>query len=639
VLGGQIDGQPANQMVSRYLRAEADAALERRRQNLESLKTPEQLAEYQRRLKEFFIEQLGGFPERTPLNAQVVGRIPGDGFRVEKVIFESRPKHHVTAIVFLPDGDERATPKPPWPAVLVPCGHSANGKASSSNQLACILLARNGIAAMCYDPIGQGERYQLLDDAGKPKHRSTSEHTIVGAHSMLVARNTASYRVWDGLRAIDYLCERKDVDPARIGCTGCSGGGTLTSYLMSLDERIACAAPSCYITSFERLLATIGPQDAEQNIHGQIGFGMNHGDYILMRGPRPTLLCASTRDFFDIEGTWQSFREAKRFYTRLGYPERVSLLEADASHGYPQLHREGMARWMSRWLLARDEPIAESDAEAFSDAELQCTPDGQVMLIEGEASVFDFNRAEAERLRVQREAFWKEHSTDEARAATRKLSGARPLADIGADVKRLGTIDRQGYKIEKLTITPEAGIVLPALLFTPTVVDESLPPVLYVHGEGKHVDAAAGGAIEKLAKSGHTVLAIDQRGTGETGEGSRFKDIFTAYLLGRSMVGMQTDDVLAAAKALQEMTGSRPQLVAIGAACSPALHAAALESKPFGRVRLIGAPSSWSAQLAEPETPGMLAGAVHGALAVYDTAELLRVLRDENIELEIVETD
>ena len=85
-----------------------------------------------------------------------------DGYRVEKVIYESRPDHHVTANLYLPEG------KPPFPGVLVPCGHSANGKAAEAYQRACILMAKNGLAVLCYDPIGQGERVQLLDDDGKP---------------------------------------------------------------------------------------------------------------------------------------------------------------------------------------------------------------------------------------------------------------------------------------------------------------------------------------------------------------------------------------------------------------------------------------------------------------------------------------
>jgi hypothetical protein len=105
---------------------------------------------------------------------------------------------------------------------------------------------------------------------------------------------------------------------------------------MALDDRLACAAPSCYVTSFGRLLDTVGPHDTSQNSHGRLAFGLDHVDYLLLRAPRPTLVLANTQEFFDVRGTWDSFRKAKRFSTRLGYPERVELSEVDAKHGYPR---------------------------------------------------------------------------------------------------------------------------------------------------------------------------------------------------------------------------------------------------------------------------------------------------------------
>src|SRR5207248_9320368 len=102
---------------------------------------------------------------------------------------------------------------------------------------------------------------------GKPAIAgSTSEHTMAGVGALLVGGSTATYRIWDGLRSLDYLAGRPEVDAKRLGCTGNSGGGTLTAYLMVLDDRLVAAAPSCYITSLERLFATIGPQDADPNI-------------------------------------------------------------------------------------------------------------------------------------------------------------------------------------------------------------------------------------------------------------------------------------------------------------------------------------------------------------------------------------
>ncbi len=290
VLPSSFDGTTSSGMVHDYLMQEAQKAFDRRDAEYEKLKTPEQLAAYQQRMRQFFVTKLGGFPERTPLNPQVVAKEDRDGYRIEKIIFESQPKHFVTAVLYLPEAE------PPYPGVLVPCGHSYNGKAADPYQRASILLAKNGMAALCYDPIDQGERFQLLDADGKPLAATTKGHTMLGVGSILVGRNTATYRIWDGMRGIDYLQSRPEVDPERIGCTGNSGGGTLTSYLMALDQRIKCAAPSCYLTSFRRLMETIGPQDAEQNIHAQIAYRMGHADYILMRGPEADVdVCRHTR--------------------------------------------------------------------------------------------------------------------------------------------------------------------------------------------------------------------------------------------------------------------------------------------------------------------------------------------------------
>src|SRR5262245_8660371 len=390
VIAKAAKSQPSA-MLRTYLLAECQKHFDARRAAVAKLKTPADVRARQKALRDKLLEALGGFPERTPLNARVTGTLKGDGYTVEKVIYESRPGHHVTANFYLPKG------KGPFPGVLMPIGHSSNGKAADYVQRGCILLAKNGIAALAYDPIGQGERRQLFDDSGKPAvPGSTTEHTLVGVGALLVGSNTATYRIWDGIRSLDYLAGRPEVDPKKLGCTGCSGGGTLTSYLMALDDRIVAAAPSCYITSLERLFATIGPQDAEQNITGQVALGIEHADYLSLRAPRPTLICAATADFFDIQGTWATFREAKQVYGVLGHPERVDLVEFNTTHGYPKPQREAVVRFMRRWLLGKDDAPTEGEFPIARDADLQCTRTGQVLEDFKGRSTFDLN-AERER--------------------------------------------------------------------------------------------------------------------------------------------------------------------------------------------------------------------------------------------------
>lgn len=638
VLSEEIDGVAPARIMTAYFQHLTDAAFERRAEAYEAMKTDEQLKAHQQKMRQFFIDRLGGFPERTPLNPQITGQRQMDGYRFEKIIYESQPNHFVTAILYLPDSN------PPFPGILVPCGHSDNGKAAEVYQRVCILMAKNGMVVLCYDPSDQGERYQLLDENGNPKIGGTLGHTMMGVGSILVGRNYAGYRVWDGMRSIDYLQSRNEIDPERIGCTGNSGGGTLTSYLMALDERIACAAPSCYLTTLQHQI----PQDAEQNIHAQIAFGMDHADYVMIRAPKPTLLCTATQDFFDINGTWKLFREAKRFYTRLGFPERLNLIETDQTHGFSLHLREGANRWMLRWLRQIDQPVTESNFSTLADEDLQCTPQGQVMRIKDARTVYDLNRDLERVLSEQRNELWKTKDKAELLNEIRKIAGIRKYQDLpNPSVSLRGGLERERYKIDKYVISPETGISLPSLLFIPKG-ESTKAPVLYVHGEGKQTDAGEGGPIEVLLEQGHLVLAVDLRGIGETTSvenykgwtkyfGTNWNNFFSAYMLDKSYVGMRTEDIFACVKFLIEKTADspekRPLLMAIGETGVPALHAAALEPDLFGSVRIEKSLVSWNNVLQSDITTNQLINTIHGALKVYDLPDLVTCIPKDKLTL------
>ena len=477
---------------------------------------PAEIEAYQTAMKAFFSEQIGGLPERTDLNPQVLGRVDRDGFAIEKIMFESRPHFHVTGGLFLPD------PKrfpPPWPAVVVVCGHTANGKAYEGYQRGTALAAKYGIAGLIIDPIGQGERKQVLDDEGQPEVPSTTEHSLLGTAAMLVGWNTARWEIWDGMRAIDYLQSRDDIRGDRIGCMGNSGGGTQTSYLMALDDRVQAAAPSCYITSFPRLLETIGPQDSEQNIHGQIGFGMDHADYIMMRAPKPTMIACATKDFFDIQGTWNSFRYAKRLYTRLGAAANVQLAEVDATHGWHPLLRQASVKFMLQHLAGRIVDVEDAEWEVLSDEAFQVAPGGQVLNIEGEVSAFDQVRQENQRLAEQRRQIQNETPLADRQQQIREIAGVRPPAELSApevELKEPRTVGDMTH--QPLVLRVDEDIWLPAVLVRSAAKSdqEAKPWTCVLYAEGKEAALAAGGIVDARLKSGHSVLAIDIRGVGET---------------------------------------------------------------------------------------------------------------------------
>ena len=637
VLQGTVDGAPAQAMMKRYLQGFADDAFAERAARFEAIKTPEDVAAYQARLRSLFIEHLGGFSERTPLNARTVGTLPGDGYQIEKVIFESRPGHFVTATLYLPDA-----PKP-VPGVIVPCGHDNDGKAGQTYQRASILLAMNGIAALCYDPTGQGERFHYFKADGAPEFGTTVHHSLMGVGAILTGTNIAQYRIWDGIRALDYLESRPEIDAQRLGCTGNSGGGTLTSQIMAVDPRVRVAAPSCYITSYPRLLDTIGPQDAEQHVYGQIAFGMDHADYIHLRAPQPTLLCAATQDFFDITGTWDSFREAKRLYGRLGVPEHVDLVETDATHGFSQPLREGMVRWMLRWLEGVEKRVQEPELTLRSPEELWCAPGGKTAALEGSLTPLDLHLELAEAAAPARQALW-QGDPDAALEKVRALTGMRSQAEMAVpSAEEAGALARDRYRILKRVLRPEPGIALPALHFVPADAAESV--VLYVNDTGVAMDAGPGGPIEQLVQRGKEVLAVDLRGFGETAAadyptgawtyvGKDWPDASRAYLLAKSYVGLRADDILACVNHLRA-NGERPlEIVATGQATLPALHAAAAMREQLAHLTLRRGIPSWQAVLEDPRASEQWTSAVHGALLHYDLPDLLGVLGADKVTLE-----
>ncbi|MDA0807735.1 MAG: acetylxylan esterase [Planctomycetota bacterium] len=637
------EAERADSKLYSHLQQEAYKALVRRAEAYEELKTPEQIEAYQQKLRRFMTEQLGGFPEKTPLNARTVGTIDADGYRIEKVIFDSQPQHHITANLYLPN-----LPKTdgPVPAIAVSSGHSRTAKTADYNQRFGIMMAKHGMAALCFDPIGQGERSQILTAEGHPQHNgTTTEHFLMGVGSTLVGRNTARYRVWDAMRAIDYLVSRPEVDASKIGFTGCSGGGTLTSYVMALDDRVACAAPACYLTTFRHLVETIGPQDAEQNIFGQLAFGLDHPDYVLMRAPRPTLISSTTGDYFNIEGAWQNYRQAKRVYGRLGFPERVDLVEVEGRHGVHPQNLATITHWFQRWLLGRDKPVSAVELPTLSEAELLCTKSGQVLTeFSDELSVFDLNAAHESELAASRVARWRGSDDAKQDSLVRTAIGVRPDAELKPpkfeDVSR---VKRENYHIDKLILRTDSGIPLPGLTFhPPSPVDDAY---LYLHEDGKLGDSEADGPIEDLISEGYAVVTVDLRGQGETGTGNRdatltdWKTFYLNYLLGKSLVGLRVEDALAAADfvAFYQKKRDSPRkvhLAGVGHAGIVALHAAALNPDLFASVTLKKTPRSWASVVRLKSPAGHLDSTVHGALEVYDLPDLVRLAGKDKVRFE-----
>jgi dienelactone hydrolase len=639
VLSEPADGGSPRRMMYAWLRQKAKEALDRRDQTLAQLRTPADCRAYQARMRRFFLDKLGELPDRTPLNARVIEKIERPTFRVEKVLFESQPGFFVSAALFLPKSAG------PYPAVLVSCGHSVNGKALATYQEGCILLAEHGMAALIYDPIGQGERRQMLKPDGSILWQAAMDHLFGGQTSMLVGQNIARYMIWDGMRAIDYLQSRGDILSKRVGAAGNSGGGTLTAYLWALDERIAAATPSCFITHFRSLLSTGGPGDCEQDIHGQLHYGLGYAEYLTLRAPCPALICAARNDYFPFEGAQQTLAEAKSLYGILDAGERVALTDAPGPHGWSPPLQKATVGWMLRWLGDRSTPVAALRGKALSDAEIQCTPRGQVLLLPGARSLYDLTRDVEKRLAQQRQRLWSQSSREQICQQVRRLAGIRPLESLSEpQLERCGTVAGGSHQVEKLLIRPEPGIVLPALLATPKGAMSG--KAWLAVGEIKEaILADPAGPMRQRLVDGDTVLVVDLRGVNETKRtdsplpevfaeyfDTDWEDVILAYLLGKSYVGMRAEDVLVCARWLGRQSQAKSARVHLWASDSlgpAALHANFLEPQLFASAEFVRFPASWSQCVQHPECVRRWSNTVHGALGTYDLPDLLRWVKPQ----------
>ena len=296
---------------------------------------------------------------------------------------------------------------------------------------------------------------------------------------------------------------------------------------------------------------------------------------------------------------------------------------------------------MGKWLLHRDEAISETEVPVHNDQEMRCTPSGQVLLLPKAKSIFDLYREEADRWASQRRRWQAEWAPGEFTSRIRRITGIRRLDEL-APLKaiKVGRLQQQGVSLDKLILRPADGVVLPALYYRPEKACGSA--VLYLNGEGKQaIDGGSDPWARRIQRGDTCALAVDLRGLGETATlpwryravaeylGNNSAEYFIAYMLGRSLVAMRAEDVLLSARYLASTLKAPREihLVATGAACVPAWHAAALEPELFTSFQQQGGIVSWQATMARDVNVGLLENTVHGALQVYDLPDLDRLIQ------------
>lgn len=584
----------------------------------------------------------GNFPERSDTEGRVVGTVEGPGFKVEKIVFKSRPGHYVTAHLYLP-----ATGKK-HPACIEMCGHGLNGKGSGSGT--AIQMARNGIAVLVTDPIGQGEMQQLIDENGKNKTRGvTTAHTLLAPMYNLLGSSLEAQIYWDNSRAIDYLATRKDIDIKKVGCYGFSGGGTEASYLLALDDRIQAAAVGLFFSDRTRTLEIQGPSDGCQWIPGEGKSGINHADMALCMAPRPFLVLDGLFDFVDHYGALKGMKELQQAYSVLGAAERVDQYYCIDGHACPPDAMEHLVGWMKRWLQQSNE-APQIAAVSWRGEDMLCTTKGQVNLefADAQNSMQDA-LAQCKALAAQRQTFVGQ-PLPQVKAKICELLGigeevlnkeplpsTLPGSALAQAVVSTGRTHGKDFEEYRFQLNREGEMPVGVVIRIPDAATEQSPIELHLCEQGKawylnDVDK------QDMTTNGNIIVAADVRGVGEMEDpyiynltkywNREWRTAVVALHEGRPLVGQRVVDVLTMVDffthKFDTLKGRPIHIYGDGLFGPVLMHAAVLDER-IDKVVLNHTLKSWSEYLENPLQHDMYTNVVQGALQYYDLPDLVRL--------------
>ena len=583
-------------MLYDYFMGALGAADERRRMELASLRDKTQLSALQDKVRRVMHAGIGVFPDRTPLNARQVGEIRKSDYTIEKIVFESRPEYYVTANVYRPNST--ATRRA---AVVESCGHYESGKAAPDYQRACIGLAKKGFVVLIFDPMGQGERV-MFSERGAKRPGATTEHSLAGAPAILLGRTLANYRMWDAMRAYDYLETRSDVEPTRMGMLGHSGGGMMTILTTPLEPRIRAAMSCCAVTSFYHKTKAMLMADPEQIVPAIYPNGVDHPEMIATVAPRAFLIGAVLRDFVPLDGTRRTYDETKHIYEMLGKPENFAKVESDNTHKLDKNLREACYGWMLQHLTGESGDAREPAMEVETEENLWCTKAGSILDLPNSRTVFDLGQSYSHELAARRAS-----AGGPSRARVKELLGLPPAA-----------------------AAPEPGINLPVTLLDSGKNRDTLLMVISPAGRSS---AAALQLSRAFVDAGYSVLGADLRGWGETTCTRPKKEKFTwdeffawrAMEMGRPLLGMRAQDLLTAAR---QNAGERKKVYVVGleAGGLVALHAAAVNDSIAG-VATYRTLTSYQDVIENLHYGQPASSLVWGALTAYDLPELAKAIQ------------
>lgn len=618
--------------VNEYFVKEYRRLCKERQKRIDALQTPEAVLEYaaraKKRIREVFdLEKL----PRTELNMRITGVHEFGCYTLKTLLFESVPGYFVTADLYLPSPMDS-----PVPAVLHLCGHNSDGKSCTNGVSLDVGFAANGIAVLNIDPVCQGERYQHfmeneLDICGA--------HNVLGKELVLFGEHFPAWRAWDALRAMDLLCELPEIDSTKLMLTGCSGGGTMTTWVNALEDRLIASAPSCAVTRWRRTVENELPIDAEQMPPSLAGEGFDMADFLVATLPRPILVSGETNDFFDERGQQEVGRELEKLSAILDAPVKSTFFTGPNGHGLKPEQREAIRAFFFKAAGIPQRGIAEDDIPRPATEQKLAAPGGDVFNLEGNKGALTLMKERCAEVIAARKALSKEETVE----ALKKCLALPAEVPVPSDYRRL---PQQTFKDEEHAVNrylienderilgvlhawaDEAYFQLPkcktAVLYLPDFECkemETLPEELY---------------------SGQILYGFDSFGVGNLipascGVASRKIDSFygafwhfagMSYMLGKSFPGLQMEGILAALKLLRSKGLEKVTLIGRGYGAMLASYTALLAEDMVGKTILLDAPPAFEELIGTYNTRS-LSGMVPGILKYTDWTGIAKLVEAE----------
>lgn len=570
-------------------------AMDRLRQKqeaaLQDIRSPEDLATYGEKVRAHVLKWIGGLLD-APLATEytIVREISFDDIDVHVIRLESLPGFIVPGTIYHPRGNRTGS------GVFIASGHISDSKSTDDYQRLALELAQNGITVLVIDWMGLGERKAWLNPDGTVFKSGSFEHNYMGIPCHLAGYNLLRYMLHDSFCGINILRRLEGIDSNRIGVTGHSGGGIMTTYISMFDENIAAAAPVCSICDRYRHEVNTRGNDAESMVFGLMEAGISTVDVLAGHVPRPVYIGGSDSDIFPVDGVMLEVERLRHLFEVAGAPDRLSYHIAPGRHAYLEELRHEAVRFFSGYL---DEVSGEglnnlrlrSDNEIplLTQADLAVSKSGLLYRDMPEVPLpNEINRKEFEKL--------------ERRSVDRQNYAETLQAILGFDMdaaesiplypSRIAEKMTDDYEIRYMVINTVPELELGGIALAPQT--DQRDAWLYLRDNGSNAITSESEEAGTRARAGDLVLFADLRGIGGVVAspvnpfdryeryGTEHWFASTSVMMGTSVAAQRTHDVIRWIRYLREIGfgADRIRVSARGQAGLYALLAFVLAGKP-----------------------------------------------------------